>query len=130
MGRKVFHINIQELAGGERRRFFRVAPAVEEPIVLKSTVGNFPLLEISGGGCRLPIAARAQLSESESLELCLPGCINNIRVRLRPVNIDEKAFGAEFVGLEPDLREVICDYVRGREIELARRFHDQACRNC
>ena len=119
-------IDINDLMGGDRRRFHRVAPAVEEPIVLKTTGGTFPLIEISGGGCRLPIAARSQFSELDLLELHLPGRSAAIRVQLRPVLIGEKAFGAEFIELDQAMREVICTYVRTREIELARRFRAQA----
>ena len=123
-------IKINDLMGGERRRFFRVTPSVEEPILLKTAGGNFPLIEISGGGCRLPVAARSWFSESELVDLYLPGRSSNVRVRLRPKSGDEKAFGAEFVGLDKTLREVICAYVRSREIELVRRFRDQASSNC
>ncbi len=119
-------IDINDLMDTDRRQFHRVAPAVEEPIVLKIAGGAFPIIEISGGGCRLPIAARSRFSESDLLELCLPGRSAAIRVQLRPVNIGDKAFGAEFIELDQAMREVICAYVRTREIELVRRFRAQA----
>ncbi|MBN2808954.1 MAG: PilZ domain-containing protein [Deltaproteobacteria bacterium] len=123
-------LNDGDLSGGERRRFFRVAPAVEEPIILRTAVGSFPLIEISGGGCRLPIAAHLGISEVDELDLCLPGRSCKISVRLRPVVVGEKVFGAEFIDLEPESREVICAYVRSREIELARRFYSPARSTC
>ncbi len=119
-------VDINDLLGSDRRHFYRVAPSVEEPIILKTAGGSFPLIEISGGGCRLPVAAHSQFSESDLLELHLPGQSAAIRVKLRPVIMGEKAFGAEFVNLDKELREVICTYVRAREIELARRFRAQA----
>ena len=51
-------------------------------------------------------------------------------VQLRPVVMDEKAFGVEFVGLDAEMREVICTYVRAREIELVRRFRAQGGASC
>ena len=123
-------VDLDNLMGGDRRQFHRVAPSVEEPIVLKVAGGSFPLIEISGGGCRLPIAAHPLLSESDFLELCLPGRSAAIMVQLRSVAMDEKAFGVEFVGLEEALREEICTYVRAREIELVRRFRAQAGVSC
>ena len=119
-------VDTNDLMGSDRRQFYRVAPSVEEPIILKTAGGAFPLIEISGGGCRLPIAARSRFSESDLLELCLPGRSTAIMVRLRPVTMEEKAFGAEFVELDKAMREVICAYVRTREIELVRRFRAQA----
>ncbi len=126
----VSDLNVNELMGRERRQFYRVGPSVEEPIVLKTGDGNFPLIEISGGGCRLPIAAQLSILETDLLDLCLPGISNAIKVRLRTMNADEKSFGVEFVELDPQLREVICNYVRSREIELVRRFRDQASSSC
>ncbi len=119
-------VDISDLLGRDRRHFYRVAPSVEEPIILKTAGGSFPLVEISGGGCRLPVAAHSQFSESDLLELHLPGQSTAIRVKLRPVIMGEKAFGAEFVELDKEFCEVICTYVRAREIELARRFRAQA----
>ncbi|MEA3334119.1 MAG: PilZ domain-containing protein [Pseudomonadota bacterium] len=123
-------VDLDSLMGGDRRQFHRIAPSVEEPIILKVAGTVFPLIEVSGGGCRLPIAAHLQFSESDFLELCLPGRSAAIMVQLRPVAIDEKAFGAEFVGLDADMREVICTYVRAREIELVRRFRAQGGSTC
>ncbi len=123
-------VDLDNLMGGDRRQFHRVAPSVEEPIVLKVAGGSFPLIEISGGGCRLPIAAHPRFSETDFMELCLPGRSAAIMVRLRPVAMDEKAFGVEFVGLEETLREEICTYVRAREIELVRRFRAQGGVTC
>ena len=112
----------------DRRQFYRVVPSVEEPIILKVEGGAFPLIEISGGGCRLPIAARSRISDSDLLEIHLPGRSASIRVQLRPVAIGEKVFGAKFVGLDTAMREVICAYVRTRELELIRRFRAPAVR--
>ncbi len=123
-------LNVNELMGGDRRQFYRVVPSVEEPIVLKIGDGSFPLVEISGGGCSLPIAAHSKLADAGSLDLCLPGRSSTISVRLQVVNIGAKAFGAMFVGLDKEVREVICDYVRSREIELARRFRAQTYSAC
>ncbi|MEA3348965.1 MAG: PilZ domain-containing protein [Pseudomonadota bacterium] len=119
-------VDINDLIGGDRRHFYRVAPSVEEPIILKTAGGSFPLVEISGGGCRLPIAAHSKFSESDLLELHLPGQSTAIMVKLRLVIMGEKTFGAEFLELDKELREVICTYVRTREIELVRRFRAQA----
>ncbi len=123
-------LNIDNLMGRDRRQFYRVAPSVEEPIIIKIAGGVFPLIEISGGGCSLPIAAHSGLSDAASQELCLPGRSSAIKVQLRVVNLGEKTFGAEFVGLDEELREVICTYVRSREIELVRRFRGQASGTC
>lgn len=123
-------VDFNHLMEGDRRRFHRVAPSVEEPIILKTAAGAFPLIEISGGGCRLPIGARSMLPESGLLELCLPGRSAPIMVRLRLVGVGKKAFGVEFIDLDPDLREVICAYVRTREIEMVRRFRAQGGSTC
>ncbi len=119
-------IDFKELEGNDRRRFFRVAPSVEEPVLLKTPAGIFPLIEISGGGCRLPIAAQSVIQESAGLQLAFPGRSKPIKIKLRPVMADEKSIGVEFVGLDEEIREIICTYVRGRELELARRFRAQA----
>ena len=119
-------VDLKELEGNNRRRFFRVAPSVEEPILLKTAAGMFPLIEISGGGCRLPIAAQSAMRESAAQQLVFPGRSKPIVVNLRPVAVDEKSIGVEFVGLEEEVREIICGYVRARELEMVRRFRAQA----
>ena len=123
-------VDLNNLMGGDRRQFHRVLPSVEEPIIIRIAGGSFPLIEVSGGGCRLPIAAHPLISEADSLELCLPGRSSAIMVRLRSVTVDEKAFGAEFIDLNEAMREVICTYVRAREIELVRRFRAQGGSTC
>jgi len=122
-------VDLDDLFGGERRQYYRIAPSVEEPIVLKIAGQAFPLLEVSGGGCRLPISAHSRFSDADVLELSLPGRSAAIMVRLRSMSLGEKAFGAEFIDLEDTLREEICSYVRAREIEIARRFrvHGGSC---
>lgn len=119
-------VELKELTGNDRRQFFRVAPSVEEPILLKTQVGMFPLIEISGGGCRLPIAARETILKSVEQQLSFPGRSKSIAVNLRSVVEDEKSIGVEFVGLDEDVREIICGYVRTRELELVRRFRARA----
>jgi len=119
-------VEFEELVGNDRRQFFRVAPSVEEPILLKTQTGMFPLIEISGGGCRLPIAARAPIQEPVEQQLVFPGRRKPITVNLRTVIVDEKSIGVEFVGLNEDVREIICGYVRTRELELVRRFRARA----
>ncbi len=119
-------LNINDLMGGDRRQFYRVAPSVEEPIVIKIAAGAFPLIEISGGGCRLPIAVHSKLSDYDILDLCLPGKSAPIKVKIRFVNKGEKTFSVEFVDLDTAMREEICSYVRAREIELVRRFRAPA----
>ena len=119
-------IDINDLMGGDRRQYYRVSPSVEEPIILKTAGGSFPLIEISGGGGRLPIAAHPWVSKSDFMELYLPGQSTAIMVQLSPSSKDEKTFGVAFVELDQALREVICSYIRDREIELARRFRAQA----
>lgn len=123
-------VDLDGLIGSDRRQFFRVAPSVEEPIILKVAGVSFPLIEVSGGGGRLPIAAHQQISESDFLELCLPGRSTAINVRLRSVTMDEKVLSVEFIDLDPAMREVICTYVRTREIELVRRFRAQGGSTC
>lgn len=115
-------VELNELVGNDRRQFFRVAPSVEEPILLKTQTGMFPLIEISGGGCRLPIAAQAQIQASAEQQLAFPGRSKSITVNLRTVIVDEKSIGVEFVSLDEEMREIICGYVRTRELELVRRF--------
>jgi len=115
-------ISSDELVGNDRRRFPRIVPSVEEPILLKTKAGLFPLIEISGGGCRLPVAAHTVILESAEQQLSLPGCSRNIPVNLRPVAVYQKSIGVEFVGLAGEIRKQICDYVRTREFELVRRF--------
>ncbi|MCD6293087.1 MAG: PilZ domain-containing protein [Deltaproteobacteria bacterium] len=117
-------VDLDDLVGDDRRQFHRVVPSVEEPIILRVGGEAFPLLEVSGGGCRLPIAARSYFSETDFLELCLPGRSSSIPVRLRTVSVEDEAFGAAFIDLDVDKREVICTYVRMREIELVRRFRN------
>jgi len=119
-------VELKELVGNDRRQFFRVSPSVEEPILLKTKIGMFPLIEISGGGCRLPIAAQAPIQESAEQQLAFPGRSKPIKVNLRSVIVDEKSIGVEFVGLAEDVREIICGYVRTRELELVRRFRARA----
>ena len=119
-------VDLKELEGNDRRQFFRVAPSVEEPILLKTAAGMFPLIEISGGGCRLPIAAQGVIQESAGQQLAFPGRSKPIMVNLRPVIVDEKSIGVEFVGLDEDVREIICGYVRTRELEMVRRFRTLA----
>ena len=115
-------ISSGELAGNDRRMFSRIVPSVEEPILLKTKAGLFPLIEISGGGCRLPVAAYTVILESAEQQLSLPGCSHNIPVNLRPVAVHQKSIGVEFVGLAGELRKQICDYVQIRELEMVRRF--------
>ena len=119
-------LDLKELVGNDRRQFFRIAPSVEEPILLKTQAGFFPLIEISGGGCRLPIAAHPVILKSSEQMLSLPGRSKDIGVNLRPVVVDEKSFGVEFVELDGEMREMIFSYVRSRELELVRRFRAQA----
>ena len=119
-------IDVNDLTGGDRRQYYRVAPSVEEPIILKTAGGAFPLIEISGGGCRLPIAAHPWVSKSDFMELYLPGRSTSIMVQMCPLSKDEKTFGVKFVELDQAMREEICTYIRAREIELVRRFRAQA----
>jgi c-di-GMP-binding flagellar brake protein YcgR len=119
-------VELKELVGNDRRQFFRVAPSVEEPILLKTQAGMFPLIEISGGGCRLPIAAQAQIQKSVEQHLVFPGRNKPIVVKLSTVVVDEKSIGVEFEGLDDGVREIICGYVRTRELELVRRFRARA----
>ena len=123
-------IDLNDLLAGDRRQYYRIAPSVEEPIVLKIAGQVFPLLEVSGGGCRLPISALNQFSDADVLELSLPGRSASIMVRMRTMSLGEKTFGAEFIDLEDTLREEICSYVRAREIEIARRFRVQGGSTC
>ncbi len=115
-------ISAGDLAGNERRKFPRIIPSIEEPILLKTQAGQFPLIEISGGGCRLPVAAHEVILKSAEQQLSLPGLSHPITVKLRPVVVHSKSFGVEFVGLNSELREHICSYVRSRELEMVRRF--------
>jgi hypothetical protein len=115
-------VSTDELVGNDRRMFSRIVPSVEEPILLRTKAGLFPLIEISGGGCRLPVAAHTVILESAEQQLSLPGRSCSIPVNLRPVAVHQKSIGVEFVGLAGELREQICDYVRTRELELVRRF--------
>ncbi len=115
-------ISAGDLAGNERRKFPRIIPSVEEPILLKTQAGMFPLIEISGGGCRLPVAAHEAILESAEQQLSLPGLSRTIPVNLRPVAVHSKSIGVEFVGMAGELREHICNYVQSRELEMVRRF--------
>ncbi len=119
-------LNKKNFVGGDRRQYYRVAPSVEEPIILKTASGAFPLVEISCGGCRLPIAVYSKLSDHDFMELCLPGKSASFRVKVRFVSRGEKAFSVEFVGLDTAMRDEICSYVKAREIELVRRFRAPA----
>ena len=119
-------LDLKELVGNDRRQFFRVAPSVEEPILLKTKAGFFPLIEISGGGCRLPIAAHPVILKTSEQLLSLPGRSKDIGVCLRPVVLEEKSFGVEFVDLDDEMRDMIFGYVRTRELELVRRFRARA----
>ncbi len=115
-------IESSEFAGNDRRQFPRIVPSVEEPILLKTQAGLFPLIEISGGGCRLPVAAHTVILESANQQLSLPGRSKNIIVNLRPVVVHEKSIGVEFVNLTDEIRDEICNYVQIREMEMVRRF--------
>ncbi len=115
------------LNDGDRRNFYRVVPAAEEPVRIRSEAGSFAVLEISGGGCSLPLAAQAAISGPVILEL--PGPDDRkikISLKLRLVNENGGELGVEFVNLDPDLQETICSYVLRRDIELARQRRARA----
>ncbi|MBN2706638.1 MAG: PilZ domain-containing protein [Deltaproteobacteria bacterium] len=116
----MIRIDFADLLRNERRRFFRVRPASEKPVLLKTGEAVFALLDISGCGCQLPIEARDHLEKTQVHELFLPGRVFPLKVRLRPVTGDEKTFGVEFVELKPEFQEIILDYIRARELELVR----------
>jgi c-di-GMP-binding flagellar brake protein YcgR len=113
---------------GDRRNYFRVCPAAAEPVVIKTSIGEFKIIEISGGGCRLPAAAAPGLKGSVVLELpagkkSAKG--SRIPLQVRVANHSVESVGVEFIELAESHRELICDYVLRREIELARQKRAQ-----
>lgn len=126
----MIRVNFDELLKNDRRSYFRVAPAVEEPVLLITGGGSFPLLDISGNGCSLPSTAAEYLIEDPVLTLKLPGCSERIRVGLRVVRAAKDFIGAEFVSLAKERRDLILRYVRLRELEIARRMAASQVYNC
>ena len=115
------------LNDGDRRNFYRVVPAADKPVRIRSEAGSFAVLEISGGGCSLPLAARPAISGPVILELPGPdGRKIKISLKLRLVNEKGEVLGVEFINLDPDLQETICTYVLRRDIELARQRRARA----
>lgn len=123
-------VELDSLAKGDRRRYFRVSPNIEEPVVLRSAKGNFPLFDISGSGCCLASAAGVLIEDGGELELRLPGCSRRLLVALRIVRVEDRYLGAEFVDLAGDARQLILQYVRAREIEIARHLSVAQSYNC
>ncbi len=113
--------------GGERRNFYRVEPSPEAPVIVETSAGCFKVLEISGGGCRLPVSFSSVFREQSAIPVILElpagagdGTRSRIPLKVRGVNCGRESVGVKFVELDSQLRELICDYVLRREIELAR----------
>jgi hypothetical protein len=101
----------------QSRGAFRVAPAAEEPVILKISGVAVPVIDISSGGVSFK-NINFKVGVSYDITLLLPYSLAPITTKLKIIKItDDKTCPAVFLDLEPEFEDEIHHYVLLRQKE-------------